>query len=86
MGSMLETLRNAFKIKDLRKRIIFTLFAMLIYRLGTAIPVPGISVQAFTEFFNRLGQYAGFMETITVITLTGETVRAIPIFILVIQP
>ncbi|HHT24012.1 MAG TPA: preprotein translocase subunit SecY [Clostridiaceae bacterium] len=86
MGSMLETLRNALKIQDLRKRLIFTLIAMLIYRLGTAIPVPGISVQAFTEFFNRLGQYGGFMETITGITLTGETVRAIPIFILGIQP
>lgn len=50
MGSMFETLRNALKIQDLRKRLVFTLIAMLIYRLGTAIPVPGISVQAFTEF------------------------------------
>lgn len=86
MGSMLETLRNAFKIDDLRKKLGFTVLVMLIYRLGTAIPVPGISVKAFTEFFNRLGQYGGFMETITGITLTGETVRAIPIFVLGIQP
>ncbi|NLJ95169.1 MAG: preprotein translocase subunit SecY [Clostridiaceae bacterium] len=86
MGSMLETLRNAFKIPDLRKRIGFTVLIMLIYRLGTAIPVPGISVEAFTEFFNRLGQYGSFMETITGVTLTGQTVRAVPIFVLGIQP
>lgn len=86
MGSMFETLRNAFKIDDLRKRIFFTILVMLIYRLGTAIPVPGISVEAFTQFFNRLGQYGNFMETITGVTLTGETVRAIPIFVLGIQP
>ncbi len=86
MGSMLETLRNAFKIDDLRKRIGFTLLVMLIYRLGTAIPVPGISVEAFTQFFNRLGQYGNFMETITGVTLTGQTVRAVPIFVLGIQP
>ncbi len=86
MDSMFETLRNAFKIDDLRKRIFFTVWVMLIYRLGTAIPVPGISVEAFTQFFNRLGQYGNFMETITGVTLTGETVRAIPIFVLGIQP
>lgn len=86
MGSMLETLRNAFKIDELRKRILFTLFVMLIYRLGTAIPVPGISVAAFTAFMNRLGQYGSFMQTITGVTLSGETVRAVPIFVLGIQP
>ncbi len=86
MGSMLETLRNAFKIDDLRKRIGITVLVMLIYRLGTAIPVPGISVEAFTQFFNRLGQYGNFMETITGVTLTGQTVRAVPIFVLGIQP
>ncbi|NLZ71167.1 MAG: preprotein translocase subunit SecY [Clostridiaceae bacterium] len=86
MGSMFETLRNAFRIKDLRKKLGFTVLIMLIYRLGTAIPVPGISVEAFTDFFNRLGQYGNFMQTITGVTLTGQTVRAVPLFVLGIQP
>lgn len=86
MGNMLETLRNAFKIDELRKRILFTILVMLIYRLGTAIPVPGISVAAFTAFMHRLGQYGSFMQTITGVTLSGETVRAVPIFVLGIQP
>jgi preprotein translocase subunit SecY len=38
---MLETLRNAWKIEDLRKKIIFTLIMLFIYRVGTYVPVPG---------------------------------------------
>ena len=86
MGSMFETLRNAFRIKDLRKKLLFTLFAMLIYRLGAAVPVPGISVQRFTDLVSRFGQFGSFMEIVSGVTLTGESVRAIPIFALGIQP
>jgi len=39
---MLDTLKNAWKIYDLRKKIIFTLIMLLIYRVGTFIPIPGI--------------------------------------------
>lgn len=39
---MFETLRNAWKVEDLRKRILFTLFMLLIYRIGIFVPVPGI--------------------------------------------
>ena len=41
---MLQTLRNAWKIPELRKKIIFTLFILLIYRIGNVIPVPFIMV------------------------------------------
>ena len=43
---MLQTLRNAWKIPELRKKIIFTLFILLIYRVGNVIPVPGIDVNS----------------------------------------
>ena len=39
---MLETLKNAWKIKDLRNKILFTLFIILIFRIGSVIPVPFI--------------------------------------------
>jgi len=39
---MVDTLKNAWKINDLRKKIIFTLIMLLIYRIGTFIPIPGI--------------------------------------------
>ena len=39
---MLKTLRNAFKIKDIRDRIIFTFFMLIIIRIGSQLPVPGV--------------------------------------------
>jgi preprotein translocase subunit SecY len=40
MGEMFQVLRNAWKIKDLRKKLLFTLGMMLIFRIGSHIPVP----------------------------------------------
>ena len=40
---MLQTLRNAWKIPDLRKKILFTLLMLLIYRVGAHVPVPGVN-------------------------------------------
>ena len=37
---MIQTIRNAWKIPELRKKILFTIFALLIFRLGSAVPVP----------------------------------------------
>ena len=41
---MIETVRNAWKVPELRKKIMFTIFALLIFRLGSAVPVPYIAV------------------------------------------
>ena len=49
---MFATIRNAWKIEDLRKKIIFTLFILLIFRLGSAIPVPYVNVEALGAYFN----------------------------------
>ncbi|MFC1584394.1 preprotein translocase subunit SecY [Fibrobacterota bacterium] len=43
---------NIFKIKDLRDRVLFTLFILFIYRLGGFIPVPGVNANAISEFFS----------------------------------
>ena len=37
---MLQTLKNAWKVEELRKGILFTLFILIVYRIGAAIPVP----------------------------------------------
>ena len=47
---MLETLRNAFKIKDIRKRIIFTFLMLVVIRIGSQLPIPGVD----TEYFSTL--------------------------------
>lgn len=51
---MLSALANSFKIPDLKKRILFTLALLIVYRLGCFIPIPGINTHALAEFFARL--------------------------------
>ena len=49
---MISTLRNAWAIPELRKKLIFTVFIMLLYRIGNVIPVPYIDVHTLTTYFN----------------------------------
>ncbi len=51
---MLQTLQNAWKIPELRKKIIFTLFILLIYRVGNVIPVPFIDVATLASYFDSV--------------------------------
>ena len=51
---MLQTLRNAWSIPELRKKIIFTLFILLIYRVGNVIPVPFIDIATLTNYFDTV--------------------------------
>ena len=51
---MIETLRNAWKIAELRKKIIFTLFILLIYRVGNVIPVPYIDTLTLASYFDSV--------------------------------
>ena len=54
MAETLQTLKGAWKAPELRKKIIFTLFILLIYRLGNAVPVPYVDVEALSEYFNTV--------------------------------
>ena len=49
---MLQTIKNAWKTKELRDKILFTLFILLIYRLGTVIPVPFVEAHSFADSFS----------------------------------
>ncbi|OQX89577.1 MAG: preprotein translocase subunit SecY [candidate division Zixibacteria bacterium 4484_93] len=50
MKRFAENLRNIFKIPDLRKKVLFTLFIFLLYRIGGHIPIPGINVKTWGSF------------------------------------
>src|SRR5678816_3356472 len=50
---MLQSLKNIFEIPDLRKRVLFTLGLLAVYRLGNHIPVPGINPTALLDFFHQ---------------------------------
>lgn len=63
---MLETLRNAFKIPDLRRKIILTIALLLVYRIGTYVPVPGYDPKLFQELLKQSNfQIAGIMDMIS---------------------
>ena len=51
---MIETLRNAWKIPELRKKLIFTALVLLLYRIGNVIPVPYIAVDTLKQYFDTV--------------------------------
>ena len=51
---MFKTLQNAWRIPELRKKIMFTLLILLLYRIGNVIPVPNIDAHALSEYFNAV--------------------------------
>lgn len=64
---MFTTIKNAFKIKDIRLKLLFTFCMLLVIRLGSAIPVPGMNVSVFQEWFKELSENNafGFMDRFT---------------------
>jgi preprotein translocase subunit SecY len=52
---MFETLKNAFKVKEIRVKIWMTLFLLLVFRLGSFLPLPGIDFEAYNEMFAASG-------------------------------
>jgi len=58
---VLETLRNAWKVADLRGKIIFTLLMLMVFRVGAHVPVPGIDTEALAEMIGS-GTFFGFFD------------------------
>src|SRR5512133_2134598 len=81
MGGMIETLKNAFKIPDLRKKLIFTLIMLIVYRVGIRVPVPGIDSAAFTALIDRFGQLGSYLDIIS-----GGAFKQVSIFAMGITP
>ena len=64
MGGMLDVMRNAWKIYDLRKKILFTVLMLIVYRIGAVIPVPGLDPARFKELVSGGGLF-GFLNIIS---------------------
>lgn len=77
---MFKTLGNAWKIADLRKKILYTLFILLIYRLGVVIPVPGANVAYISQQVNNYSML-GFLNM-----FSGGGLERMSIFALGITP
>jgi len=78
---MLQTIKDIFSVKDLRKKILFTLFIILLYRLGSFITVPGINKVLFME---QVGATEGLLGTINLIS--GGSFSRFSIFAMTIGP
>ena len=79
---MFKTLRNAWKVEEIRKKILFTLFIVLIYRLGNAVPVPYINVATLKEYFNTLSNTVLGLYNV----MSGGAFSSATVFALSIQP
>lgn len=77
---MFKTLRNAWKIQDLRKKIIITLLLLAVYRVGIFIPVPGIRTDVIKQMVDT-GMLFGFLDIIS-----GGAFRDFSIFAMGIVP
>ena len=79
---MLQTMRNAWKIEDLRHKILFTLVIILLYRLGNAVPVPYVNIDALNGYFAQMqNTVLGLLNV-----MSGGAFSNATIFALSIQP
>ncbi len=63
---MLTTLKNAFKIKDIRRKLLFTLAMLVVIRIGSQLPAPGVNSEYFQSWFNsETGGAFSFFDAIT---------------------
>jgi preprotein translocase subunit SecY len=77
---LLETLRNLFKIPDLKKRLYFTLGMLVVVRLGSHLPLPGVNKEALTNLFAQ-GGILGFFDL-----FAGGALSRFSVFALGIMP
>lgn len=79
---MIQTMRNAWKVPELRAKLLFTVFALLIFRLGSAIPVPFINVGMLSDYMKA--QSASIFGLLNV--MSGDAFAQATVFALSIQP
>ena len=79
---MLKTLRNAFKIKDIRKKLLYTFAMLVVIRIGSQLPIPGVETAFFKDFFAQQNNDAfGFFNA-----MTGSSFANMSVFALSITP
>ncbi len=77
---MFETLKNAFKVKEIRKKIFIMLALLLVYRIGCYIPVPGLRSSVFSEYVEDGGNnFLALMSAVTGGALANGTLFALGI-------
>ncbi|MQN00430.1 MAG: preprotein translocase subunit SecY [Lachnospiraceae bacterium] len=78
---MFQTIRDAFKIKEIRKRLIFTFLMLIVVRIGSQLPLPGVDPDVFKQLFGNTGDSLNFFNAIT-----GGSFEQMSVFALSITP
>ena len=76
---MFEIFRNAWKIADLKKKILYTLMILVLFRIGAAVPVPFLDPSALSEMVGQSGSLFGFINTMSGGAFANATVFALSI-------
>lgn len=80
MGGLFETMKNAWKIPELKKKLLFTLFMLIVFRIGSVIPVPGITKGALDGIFGQGGSsFFDYLNLISGGALSNATIFALSI-------
>lgn len=76
---MFKTLANAWKVADIRKRILYTLLLLVVFRFGSVIPVPGLAQDALKMLAENPNSLFGFFDTISGGAFSNATIFAMSI-------
>ena len=77
---MLKKFRDALKVKDIRNKIIYTFFALIIVRIGSQLPIPGVNRNYFSSWFDQQSALSFFDA------MTGGSFSTMSVFALSITP
>lgn len=81
MNKLFETVKNIFKLENVRKKVLFTLFMLLVFRFGAHIPVAGVDSAKFAKAMESYGDIFGLMDM-----FSGGAFKAVSIFAMSITP
>lgn len=80
---MLQMVLNAFRVKEIRNKLVFTLFMFFVIRIGSNIPVPGVNTDFFKNIFDNLQAQD---IVVWLLNMTGSSFEQMSIFALSIKP
>ena len=78
---MFKTLRDALKIKDIRTKILYTFLMLVVVRVGSLLPIPGVDTAYFNTLFSSSGDAFSFLDA-----FTGGSFLSMSVFALSITP
>lgn len=81
---MANPIINIFRIPDLRKKVLFTILILIIFRIGSHIPLPGVNIEALSDYFNNPNKSNGYVDLFDL--FSGGALKRFTIFALGIMP